>query len=59
MFPAIPALAVHLVVSKISSLIDEAKSSGSSPSTTVTSKNASSQLTAYTKYKLCPEGTLK
>jgi len=45
-FSAIPALAVHPVLSRISFLIVEARSWGS-PSVSVTSKNASSQLTAY------------
>lgn len=45
-FLAMPALAVHPVVSKISCLTVEAKISGSTPTKYVTSKNASSQLTA-------------
>lgn len=51
-FSAIPALAVHPVVSKISLLITEAKSWGSSTLELVTSRNASSQLTACIKIKL-------
>lgn len=45
-FPEIPALAVHPVVSNISFLITDAKNWGSSTSESVTSINASSQLTA-------------
>lgn len=46
-FLEIPALAVHPVASHISCLITEAICTGSWSSKSVTSKNASSQLTAY------------
>lgn len=49
--PPIPALALHPVVSRISFLIVDAKNSGSTSFKSETSKNASSQLTAYNPNK--------
>lgn len=53
----IPALAVHLVVLKISSLIFEAVYWGSSPSFSDKSKNASSQLIACIEKQLTLRGS--